>query len=447
MSMDRPDESLFEDTKMSFGDHIEELRVRLFKAVIGVVIGFLLGLYFSSTVVNALQKPLRVAISEFKVRTSKNKTDEPDIFIDEERNDQEQPYEIKKVRLRPVELTANSIGEFGQMENYPFQFNARELEAKQKFQELCMELSDAESGIKSEIYQSLAEEDQQSISGWKEEFQFDAEDYQLLAKILNRIIENEELFLSDDWEEFSEDLPEYAKQDTFSSEGRKQHLLAMALVPNLMVPGSETIELTMLIPARNETIATAIQGPFMIWLKTGFVLGLIISAPYVFYQIWAFIAAGLYPHEQRYVHLYLPISLILFVSGAAFAFYVVFQYVLDFLFQFNATMGVSPDPRVNEYIGFVMILPLGFGIAFQLPIVMVFLNRFGIVAIESFLSKWRIAVLVISVASMMLTPQDPISMLLMAIPLTLLYFVGILMCRFMPRGRSRFAQNEGYDPS
>ena len=154
-----------------------------------------------------------------------------------------------------------------------------------------------------------------------------------------------------------------------------------------------------------------------------------------------------YPHEKRYVHLYLPISIFLFVFGAAFAFYVVFQYVLDFLFQFNASMGVSPDPRVNEYIGFVMILPLGFGIAFQLPIVMVFLNHFGIVSIEAFLSKWRIAILVISVASMFLTPQDPISMALMAIPLAMLYFIGILMCKFMPKGRNRFSQAGGYDPS
>ena len=68
----------------------------------------------------------------------------------------------------------------------------------------------------------------------------------------------------------------------------------------------------MLMPAKNETMATSIEGPFMIWMKTGFIVGLVISAPWVFYQIWAFIAAGLYPHERRYVHLYLPISLLLF---------------------------------------------------------------------------------------------------------------------------------------
>ena len=446
--MDRPDESLFEDTKMSFGDHIEELRGRLFKAVIGVVIGFLLGLYFANSVVIALQQPLRKAIGEFKARVTKDRVNEADIYADEKHNAQSQPFEIKKVRMRPVELTAHSIGEFASAEVYPFTFNAKELKAKNLFQEFCTDLANPEEdAIKNSVWDSLTEEDKEFVSSKSKTSSFETEDFQKMAKILNSVIENEEIFVSGDFTQHEKSLPVYAQEESFNDIGKRQHLLAIVYAPNLAVPGSETIELTMLIPAKNETIATAIQGPFMIWLKTGFIVGLIISAPWVFYQIWAFIAAGLYPHEKRYVHLYLPISIILFVSGAVFAFYVVFQYVLDFLFQFNAAMGVSPDPRVNEYIGFVMILPLGFGVAFQLPIVMVFLNRFGIVSIGTFLSKWRIAILVISIASMLLTPQDPISMLLMAIPLTLLYFVGILMCRFMPRGRSRFADTEGYDPS
>lgn len=446
--MDRPDESLFEETKMSFGDHIEELRGRLFKAVIGVVIGFLLGLYFANSVVNALQKPLRTAISEFKATQSKKQSNEVDIYADEQRNDQDQPYEIKKVRLRPVELSAKSIGTVAGSSEYPFRFNEKELKAKNTFRELCQALADEKNKhFKAAVWEAIPESDQQFINEKKEEWSFDSEDYQRLAGILNAVADRDALYLESQVEELAEVIPKYAQDDAFAKLGWRQHILAVAFSPNLPVPGSETIELTMLIPARNETIATAIQGPFMIWLKTGFIVGLIISAPWVFYQIWAFIAAGLYPHEKRYVHIYLPISVILFVAGAAFAFYIVFQYVLNFLFQFNASMGVSPDPRVNEYIGFVMLLPLGFGVAFQLPIVMVFLNRFGLVSIEAFLSKWRIAILVIAIASMLLTPQDPISMLLMAIPLTLLYFVGIIMCRFMPQGKNRFNDTEGYDPS
>ena len=446
--MDRPDESLFEETKMSFGDHIEELRVRLFKAVIGILIGFLLGLYFANSVVIALQDPLRAAISEYKARVSKERTQELDIFVDRERNEQNQPYELKKVRLRPVELTAYSIGELANSKVYPFRFNPEEIEAKQGFQKLCLAIKEpGAEKFRQQVRDLMTDEDRAFIDEKAGLSDFGTLDYQRMAEILNSVVDNESVFQSDAAEEIAAGLPEYARQDSFSDIGYRQHILAGAYSPHLAVPGSETIELTMLIPAKNETIATAIQGPFMIWLKTGFIVGMVISAPWVFYQIWAFIAAGLYPHEKRYVHMYLPISLVLFVAGAAFAFYVVFQYVLDFLFQFNASMGVSPDPRVNEYIGFVMILPLGFGVAFQLPIVMVFLNRFGIVSIEAFLSKWRIAILAISIASMLLTPQDPISMALMAIPLTMLYFIGILMCRFMPRGRSRFSDSEGYDPS
>ena len=85
----------------------------------------------------------------------------------------------------------------------------------------------------------------------------------------------------------------------------------------------------------------------------------------------------------------------------------------------------------------MLILPLGFGIAFQLPLVMLFLERIGVFDVETYLLKWRIAILVIAVLSMLLTPADPGSMMMMAIPLTVLYFGGILLCRFMPRSRRR----------
>jgi sec-independent protein translocase protein TatC len=445
--MDRPDESLFEETKMSFGDHIEELRVRLFKAVIGIVIGFCVGLYFSPMVVEQLQVPLKRSISEFKARISKKQAAEVDIFSDERRDANEKPYEQKSVRLRPVELAAKSIGQSSSGENYPFSWNAESVSIKD-FSLLCKTIVDPEgSGEQQTILASITEDDQAKIETLSKAAQFSKENYEFVAELMNGIVANDELFANDFLKDKVSSLPRYAQDDSFSEVGLRQHLVSLVYMPNLAVPGSKTIEVTMLIPARNETMATSIEGPFMIWLKTGFIVGLVVSAPWVFYQIWAFIAAGLYPHEKRYVHLYLPISVILFVSGAFFAFYVVFNYVLDFLFEFNATMGISPDPRVNEYIGFVMILPLGFGIAFQLPIVMVFLNRFGIISVEAFLSKWRIAILVIAIASMLLTPQDPISMALMALPLTLLYFVGIFMCQFMPRGRNRFTSDEVYDPS
>ncbi len=121
-----------------------------------------------------------------------------------------------------------------------------------------------------------------------------------------------------------------------------------------------------------------------------------------------------------------------------------FPFVLKFLFSFNQRIGIDPNPRLSEWLNFALFLPLGFGISFQLPLVMLLLERIGVFTIEIYISKWRIAILVIAVLSMMLTPADPSSMLLMGIPLTFLYFGGIGLCKWMPKRRSPVGV--GYDP-
>ena len=180
-------------------------------------------------------------------------------------------------------------------------------------------------------------------------------------------------------------------------------------------------------------IGLAVHEPFSVYLKAALVLGAVLSSPFVFYFLWQFVAVGLYPHEKQYVHVFLPMSIGLFLAGAALAFFVVFRFVLTFLFTFFDWMGIDPDPRITDWLSFVLVLPLGFGISFQLPLVMLFLERIGVFSVASYLSQWRIAVLVIFVLSMVLTPSDPYSLLLMAIPLTGLYFGGILLCRMLPR--------------
>ena len=159
--------------------------------------------------------------------------------------------------------------------------------------------------------------------------------------------------------------------------------------------------------------------------------------PWVFYQIWNFVASGLYPHEKKYVHLFLPFSLGLFLLGAATAYLFVFKPVLGFLLTFNSSLGVDPDPRISEWLGFVLLMPLGFGVSFQLPLVMLFLERIGVFNIRSYMEKWRIAVLVIFIISAILTPADPYSILFMAVPLTFLYFGGILLCYFLPKSTGK----------
>jgi sec-independent protein translocase protein TatC len=176
-----------------------------------------------------------------------------------------------------------------------------------------------------------------------------------------------------------------------------------------------------------------VEEAFMTYLKVTLVAGLMLASPWVFYQIWEFVAAGLYPHERKYVHIYLPMSIGLFMAGAMFCFYLVFPLVLKFLIAFTIWMGIELIPRLSEYISLVLMLPMMFGISFQLPLVMLFLERIGVVTVETYTENWRMAVLIMSVLSMLLTPADPGSMLLMLAPLIVLYFGGIQLCRMKPR--------------
>jgi sec-independent protein translocase protein TatC len=181
------------------------------------------------------------------------------------------------------------------------------------------------------------------------------------------------------------------------------------------------------------------QEAFFIYIKAALVASVVLSSPWVFYQIWMFVAAGLYPHEKKYVHIFLPVSLLLFLAGASLAFFAVFRFVLDFLFWFNGQMDLNPDVRISEWLSFVLLLPIGFGISFQLPLVMFFLERIHVFSVEKYLANWRISILVIFIISMILTPADPYSMCLMAVPLCILYYFGIALCKWMPRGESPFA--------
>jgi sec-independent protein translocase protein TatC len=184
-----------------------------------------------------------------------------------------------------------------------------------------------------------------------------------------------------------------------------------------------------------------VQELFMIYMKASIMVGVVLASPWIFYQIWSFVAAGLYPHERRYVHLFLPLSLLLFLAGASVAYFLAFEQVLGFLLSFNRMMGIDPDLRINEWMSFVLLLPLGFGISFQLPLVMLFLERIGLVTVSTYLASWRMAVLVIFVLAMVLTPTgDPYTMLLMACPLTVLYFAGVALCKLLPKMKSRFTE-------
>ena len=169
----------------------------------------------------------------------------------------------------------------------------------------------------------------------------------------------------------------------------------------------------------------------MAWMKVSLISGLLLTSPWVFYQIWAFIAAGLYPIERRYVYRAVPFSVILFVVGALFFLFVIAYFTLAFFLRFGDAVSVASTWTVQKYISFVTILMLVFGVAFQTPIAVFILVRTGLVSIQTLRSYRKYVILGLAFVSAVATPSpDPFSMLALLIPLYALYELGIVLAIF-----------------
>ncbi len=170
---------------------------------------------------------------------------------------------------------------------------------------------------------------------------------------------------------------------------------------DVQAPLAETIEL--ISKASNvERSAVVTLGPLegiTILFLVCTITGLVITSPWVFYQVWAFVAAGLYRHERHYVLKFLPVSLGLFLAGVFLCFFCVLPVTLGFLLQINVWLKIEPSLRLSEWMGFATILPLVFGICFQTPLVMLFLERVGILQAEDFRKKRKYAILIMVVVA------------------------------------------------
>jgi sec-independent protein translocase protein TatC len=179
---------------------------------------------------------------------------------------------------------------------------------------------------------------------------------------------------------------------------------------------------------RNAVVTLAPLEGITILFMVCTITGLVITSPWVFYQIWAFVAAGLYRHERHYVLKFLPFSLGLFLTGVFLCFFGVLPVTLGFLLELNVWLNIEPSLRLSEWMSFATLLPLVFGICFQTPLVMLFLERVGILTAEDFRSKRKFAILIIITAAAILTPgPDVFSQCMLALPMILLYEVGILI--------------------
>jgi sec-independent protein translocase protein TatC len=352
--MPRPpaNQDLFQQSTMTFGEHLEELRTCLFKALFGLMFGCIIGLLIGGKVVDYMQTPLETALRSYYQAESRRRAE----------------TKIDALRAQGIAIPKDS-----------------------------------------------------------EQVKHLVQDEQLLP---------EEMFVdpTDIVEQLKTKYPQQFKAFPALPEKPKEKLDRSDLVRLFFWRPLED-------DARVRVKSLSAQEPFSIYLKASLLAGAVLASPWIFYQLWMFVAAGLYPMEKKYVHIFLPFSLGLFLAGAALAFFFVFKPVLAFLFYFNTAMGIEPDPRISEWMGFVLMLPLGFGLAFQLPLVMLFLERIGVFSTKSYWSFWRVAVLAIAVLAMMLTPE-PTSMMMMVVPLTLLYFGGIALCNYMPRSRKPYASWE-----
>jgi sec-independent protein translocase protein TatC len=184
---------------------------------------------------------------------------------------------------------------------------------------------------------------------------------------------------------------------------------------------------------RNQLTTLSAQEMFVVYFKVTLLCGIILASPWLFYQFWAFVGAGLYPHEKRYVYAYLPFSVGLFLAGVMLCFVWVLPGTVKALLAFNEWLGVDPDIRLNEWLSLAMILPLVFGISFQTPLAMLILNRIGMFTWQDYYSKWRYAMFILACFSAIITPTpDAVTMLYLFVPMFGLYMLGILLCKWMP---------------
>ena len=181
-------------------------------------------------------------------------------------------------------------------------------------------------------------------------------------------------------------------------------------------------------------IATGVITPFMVPVKVTMMAAFVIALPVVLYQVWAFVAPGLYKHEQKLALPLIVSSSLLFLAGMAFCYFVVFKTIFTFIASF-APQSITPAPDIEAYLTFVMTMFLAFGITFEVPVAVVLLVRMGIVTIKQLSDARGYVIVGAFVIAAVVTPPDVVSQFLLAVPLCVLYEIGLLVARgIKPRG-------------
>jgi sec-independent protein translocase protein TatC len=186
------------------------------------------------------------------------------------------------------------------------------------------------------------------------------------------------------------------------------------------------------LPQGSKMIATGVITPFFIPMKIGMLVAFIITLPFTLYQAWAFIAPGLYQHEKRLVLPLIVSSTVLFVAGMAFCYFFVFKVVFGFIAE-RAPKSINVAPDIEAYFSFVLGMFVAFGVTFEVPVIVVVLVRTGLVKLQQLREARPYVVVGAFVVAAIVTPPDVLSQLLLAIPLCILYEVGLIAARFVEK--------------
>ena len=193
------------------------------------------------------------------------------------------------------------------------------------------------------------------------------------------------------------------------------------------------------LPKGGQMIATDVTTPFFVPLKVAMMAAFLISLPYILYQIWRFVAPGLYAHEKRLVVPLIVASTMLFFCGMSFAYFIVFPVVFGFITA-AAPQGVAVMTDIDKYLSFVLSMSMAFGITFQMPVAVILMVRMGFVSIEKLREIRAYVVVGAFVVGAIFTPPDVVSQFMLAIPLWLLYEAGIVVSLWIGKGEPKEAQ-------
>lgn len=187
------------------------------------------------------------------------------------------------------------------------------------------------------------------------------------------------------------------------------------------------------LPENTSMIATDVVAPFFVPIKVALMAAFLLALPHTLYQIWAFVAPALYQNEKRLIAPLIVSSVSLFVLGMAFCYFLVFPVMFQF-FASATPLGVSMATDIDKYLSFILTMFLAFGMTFEVPVAVVLLNRMGVMPLATLQAARPYVIVAAFVIAAIFTPPDVLSQVMLAIPMILLYEVGILVCRMGSKG-------------